>query len=187
MNRLPDLEALERLYAERAGAAYGEGVSQLEHALQCAVLAEADGAAPSLIVACLLHDVGHLYEDEADALEIDRRHEIGGAQALKGLFGEAVRAPIALHVAAKRWLCFAEPGYVESLSPASRRTLERQGGVFDAAQAEAFERQPHWRDAVALRRYDDLGKRADPCGRTFADFVPLLRLVHDQSGGPSPP
>src|SRR5215469_14459922 len=135
LNRLPDLEALERLYADRAGAAYGEGVSQLEHALQCALLAEAEGASPSVIVASLLHDVGHLFEDEAGALEIDRRHEITGAQALKGLFGEDVRAPIALHVAAKRWLCFAEPGYVETLSPASKRTLELQGGVFDAAGA----------------------------------------------------
>jgi predicted HD phosphohydrolase len=182
MNRLPDLEALERLYAARAGAAYGEGVSQLEHALQCAVLAEAEGAPPSLIVASLLHDVGHLYEDEADALEIDHRHEITGTQALKGLFGEEVRAPIALHVAAKRWLCFAEPGYFDTLSPASKLTLELQGGVFDAANARAFERQPHWREAVAVRRYDDLGKSAEPCGRTFADFVPLLRSVADPAG-----
>ena len=179
MIRLPDLEALERLYAEHAGAAYGEGVSQLEHALQCAVLAQAEGAPPSLVVASLLHDVGHLYEDEADALEIDHRHEITGAQALKGLFGEDVRAPIALHVAAKRWLCLNEPGYFETLSPASKRTLELQGGVFDAAQAESFERQPHWQEAVAVRRYDDLGKRPEPCGRTFADFMPLLRSVHD--------
>jgi phosphonate degradation associated HDIG domain protein len=178
MNRLPSLEALERLYAERGGGAYGEGVSQLEHALQCAVLAEAEGATPGLIAASLLHDVGHLFEDEADALEIDHRHEIAGAQALKGLFDEAVRAPIALHVAAKRWLCFREPGYVGTLSPASQRTLELQGGTFDAAQAEAFERLPHWREAVALRRYDDLGKRPEPCGRTFADFAPLLRSLH---------
>lgn len=178
MNRLPSLQALERLYAERAGAAYGEGVSQLEHALQCAVLAEAEGAVPGLVAASLLHDVGHLYEDEADALEIDHRHEIAGAQALKGLFGEQVRAPIALHVAAKRWLCLKEPGYFETLSPASRRTLELQGGVFDPAQAQAFERQPHWREAVAVRRWDDLGKRPEPCGRVFADFVPLLHSVY---------
>ena len=177
MDRLPSLEALERLYAERAGAIYGEGVSQLEHALQCAVLAEAEGAPPSLIAASLLHDVGHLYEDEADALQIDYRHEITGAQALKGLFGEQVRTPIALHVAAKRWLCLKEPGYFETLSPASKRTLELQGGVFDAAPAEGFERQPHWREAVAVRRWDDLGKRPEPCGRTFADFVPLLRSL----------
>jgi phosphonate degradation associated HDIG domain protein len=181
MHRLPNLDALESLYAERGGAAYGEGVSQLEHALQCAALAEAEGAPPSLIAAALLHDVGHLYEDEADALDIDGRHEIAGAQALKGLFDERVRAPIALHVAAKRWLCLKEPGYFEALSPTSRRSLELQGGVFDTAEVEAFERRPHWQAAVALRRYDDRGKRAEPCGRTFADFVPLLRSVRDRS------
>jgi phosphonate degradation associated HDIG domain protein len=177
MHRLPSLEALEQLYAERAGALYGEGVSQIEHALQCAALAEADGGSPSLIAASLLHDVGHLFEDDVDALEIDHRHEISGAQALKDLFDDRVRAPIALHVAAKRWLCLREPGYFETLSPASQRTLELQGGVFDAAQADHFERQPHWREAVALRRYDDLGKRALPCGRAFADFLPLMRSL----------
>jgi predicted HD phosphohydrolase len=102
------LDDIERLYAERGGLAYGEGVSQIEHALQCAVLAQADGAAPSLIVAALLHDVGHLFEDDVDEtrLTIDDRHETAGARALAGLFDEAVRAPIALHVAAKRYLCF---------------------------------------------------------------------------------
>jgi predicted HD phosphohydrolase len=179
-HRLPDLEALERLYAERAHAAYGEGVSLLEHSLQCAHLAEADGAAPNLIAASLLHDVGHLFEDEADALQIDHRHEATGVRALKDLFGEAVRAPIALHVSAKRWLCFSEPGYFDTLSPASKRTLELQGGVFDAAEAEAFQRQPYWLKAVAVRRYDDLGKRPEPCGRTFADFMPLLRQLSER-------
>lgn len=177
MTRLPSLDALERLYAERGGALYGEGVSQIEHALQCAAMAEADGAAPSLIVASLLHDVGHLFEDEAEALDVDGRHEIAGAQALKGLFDDRVRAPIALHVAAKRWLCLKEPCYFGALSPASRRSLELQGGVFDEAEAGRFERQPHWREAVALRRYDDLGKRPEPCGRAFADFLPLMRSL----------
>ena len=177
MHRLPSLDVLERLYADRAAALYGEGVSQIEHALQCAALAEADGATPALVVAALLHDVGHLYEDEGDALEIDHRHEISGAQALKGLFDEQVRAPIALHVAAKRWLCLKEPGYFDTLSPASRRTLELQGGMFDAAEAEQFERQPHWREAVALRRWDELGKCPEPCGRAFADFLPLMRSL----------
>jgi predicted HD phosphohydrolase len=178
--RLPDLEALEGLYAERAHAAYGEGVSLLEHSLQCAVLAEAERASPSLVAAALLHDVGHLFEDEADALESDHRHEATGVRALKGLFGEAVRAPIALHVSAKRWLCFSEPGYFETLSPASKRTLELQGGTFGAAEAEAFQRQPYWLQSVAVRRYDDLGKRPEPCGRTFADFMPLLRALNQR-------
>ncbi len=179
MASLSSLEDLEALYAARGGFNYSEGVSQMEHALQCAALADADGAAPTLILAALLHDVGHLFEDEDPVAlsTIDARHEVIGAQALKGLFGIAVRRPIALHVPAKRYLCFKEPGYFEALSPASMMSLALQGGPFDAVQAHAFERQPYWRDAVTLRRYDDLGKREEACGRSFADFLPLMRAL----------
>lgn len=183
MHRLHSLEEIERLYAERGGRLYGEGVSQTEHALQCAVLAEADGAAPSLILAALLHDVGHLFEDEATALETDARHEIVSAQALKDLFGEDVRTPIALHVAAKRYLCFTEPAYLQALSPASQQSLKLQGGPFEADEAAAFERRPYWREAVALRRYDDLGKSAEPAGRAMADFLPLMQSLQIGAAG----
>ena len=177
MARLSSLEDLKRLYAERGELAYGEGVSQIEHALQCAALAEADGSAPSLVAAALLHDVGHLFEDEAVALATDAHHEAVGALALKDLFDEAVRQPIALHVMAKRYLCQREPAYYEALSAASKASLAMQGGPFDAAQAEAFERRPYWREAVALRRYDDLGKRDDLCGKAFDDYLPLLEAL----------
>jgi phosphonate degradation associated HDIG domain protein len=179
MIRLSSLEAIASLYADRGEALYGEAVTQTEHALQCACLAEADGAPASLIVAALLHDVGHLFETEADAAEpeIDGRHEIVGAQALKGLFGEAVRKPIAMHVGAKRYLCVKDPGYLEGLSPASKHSLALQGGPFSEAEAAAFERLPYWREALALRRYDDLGKDAEPARRSMADFAPLMRRL----------
>jgi phosphonate degradation associated HDIG domain protein len=179
MARLSGLEDIERLFASRGALHYGEGVSLLEHSVQCAALAQADGAEPSLIAAALLHDVGHLFEDEQDVVEatFDARHEIAGAQALKGLFSEAVRTPIALHVAAKRYLCFREPAYYDALSPASQASLKLQGGPFDAEEAARFERQPFWREAVALRRYDDIGKRDELCGRPFADFMPLIRAL----------
>ncbi len=177
MIRPSTLDDLEQLYATRGGSTYGEGVSQIEHALQCAALAEADGAPPSLIVAALLHDVGHLYEDEAGALRSDEHHELSGAEALAGLFGPEVIQPIALHVAAKRYLCFAEPAYLEALSAASKTSLAMQGGPFDAAQAAAFARQAHGREALALRRYDDAGKSEIASGRAFADFAPLMAGV----------
>jgi gamma-butyrobetaine dioxygenase len=177
MSPLLTLEAIMRVYAARGGLTYGEGVTQIEHALQCAALAEADGAAPSLVVAALLHDVGHLFEEEAAALRSDDHHERAGAQALAGLFGPAVIQPIALHVAAKRYLCFCEPAYFDALSPASKASLKLQGGPFDAAQAAIFEAQPHWRDALSLRRYDDTGKSDISSGRTFADFTPLMTSV----------
>jgi gamma-butyrobetaine dioxygenase len=177
MRRLSSLQEIARLYATRGGLRYGEGVSQLEHALQCAVLAEAAGAGPATVAAALLHDIGHLPSGEAEAAASDNRHEAKGAQMLAGLFGPDVRGPIALHVAAKRYLCAREPGYFDALSAASKASLELQGGPFDAAAADAFERRPFWREAVALRRWDDLGKSADVCGRSFADFLPALRAA----------
>jgi phosphonate degradation associated HDIG domain protein len=177
LNKLSNLQDIEGLYAARGNLNYGEGVTQMEHALQCASLAEADGAGPALIVAALLHDVGHLFLDEKDVAEAtsDDRHEAIGARALAGLFPQAVTAPIALHVAAKRYLCFREPGYLAALSPASQRSLILQGGPFDAAGATAFEASAGWRDAVLLRRFDDTGKREEPSGRSFADYLPLMR------------
>jgi gamma-butyrobetaine dioxygenase len=175
MRRLSSLREIARLYATRGGHSYGEGVSQLEHALQCAALAEAAGAPPSLIAAALLHDIGHLLLGDSELLDADGRHEAKGAQALAGLFGPDVRAPIALHVTAKRYLCAREPDYFSALSPASQASLTLQGGPLGAAEAAAFEQRPFSREAVALRRFDDQAKRAEPCGRAFADFTPVLQ------------
>lgn len=177
MRRLSSLREVARLYATRGGLSYGEGVTQLEHALQCAALAEAAGARASLVVAALLHDVGHLLSGEAESLASDRRHEAKGAQALGALFGPDVRGPIALHVAAKRFLCAREPDYYDALTQASRASLALQGGPFTADEAATFEARPFARQAVALRRFDDLGKRPEPCGRTFDDFAPTLQAA----------
>jgi phosphonate degradation associated HDIG domain protein len=177
MHSLSSLEEIESLYAARGGLTYGEGVTQLEHAVQCASLAEAEGHPPSLVAAALLHDIGHLFEDEKDVTSArhDLRHEMAGARALGILFGEDVCMPIARHVAAKRYLCFADKQYFQALSAASQASLALQGGAFDARQAAAFERLSFWRAAVALRRFDDMGKRDDLCGRAFADFRSLLK------------
>ena len=179
MIRLSSLAEIEQVYAERGGQHYGEDVTQLEHAVQCAALAEAEDAAPSLIAAALLHDIGHLFERETDvaAFTHDGRHEVAGARLLASLFGEAVCQPIALHVAAKRYLCFREPAYHDALSAASRQSLVLQGGAFDAEEAVAFERHAYWRDAVALRRFDDKGKQDELSARGFAQFLPALRAV----------
>jgi phosphonate degradation associated HDIG domain protein len=177
MNRLTSLQDIARLYAMRGGLNYGEGVTQLEHALQCAALAQTQGAAPTLVAAALLHDIGHLLVTEDVAVRSDDRHEITGAKALSGLFGEEVRRPIALHVQAKRYLCFRDSHYFEALSPASQASLKLQGGPFDSGQAAAFEALPSWQDAVTLRRLDDMGKCEAASGLGFAHFAPLLRSV----------
>ena len=176
MNRLSNLADIARLYATHGGLNYGEGVTQIEHALQSAALAEAACCAPSLVAASLLHDIGHLFEEEAKVAgsTFDGRHEASGAEALSGLFVESVWQPVALHVAAKRYLCFKDLHYYDALSPASQRSLALQGGPFTSTEACAFEGMDYWRDAVALRRFDDVGKREEISRRSFEDFTPLL-------------
>jgi gamma-butyrobetaine dioxygenase len=169
------LEGYERL-GERL---YGERVSQSQHALQCAALATADGASESLIVAALLHDYGHLADEAADVDRpgSDAQHEMAGAALLGELFGPAVIGPIALHVAAKRYLCAVDPEYLGTLSPASIHSLALQGGPFTTAQAAGFARLDGAADAVRLRRWDDLAKAPDAKTPGFDAYVPMMRRL----------
>jgi phosphonate degradation associated HDIG domain protein len=152
------------LFRRRGGSLYGgEAVTQLEHALQAAHMAERAGAEPALVTAALLHDVGHLLHDlPADAPDkgIDDVHEKLGDAWLRRHFVPAVCDPVRLHVAAKRYLCAVEPVYLASLSEPSRLSLQLQGGPFAEAEAREFEREPFFRESVALRRWDDLAKVA---------------------------
>jgi phosphonate degradation associated HDIG domain protein len=169
------------LFARGGSAAYfGEAVSQQEHALQCAHLAERSGAADELVAAALLHDIGHLLHQLAeDCAEhgIDDRHEAGGALWLERHFPAAVTAPIRLHVAAKRYLCAIAPEYRASLSPASQRSLDLQGGAFSAAEVQAFERLPQHQDAIVLRRWDDEAKVPGLAVPVLATYRCLLERV----------
>ena len=158
----------------------GEPVTQLEHALQSAHCAEQAGSGSALIAAALLHDLGHLLHDMPGSptqAGVDDLHQYRCLPFLRGLFGDATLEPIRLHVDAKRYLCAREPGYLESLSPDSARSLLLQGGVFDAAQAEAFGALPYAQDAVALRRWDDLAKSADALVPDLAHFVRHLEIA----------
>src|SRR5580658_537609 len=120
------VEVIFSAFAERGGDSYGENVSQLDHALQCAQIAQEDGADDPMIAAALLHDYGHFFEGRGDAAErdgVDMKHEAYGARLLRRWFGPGVVGPIALHVAAKRYLCAIEPGYEAALSQASVLSL----------------------------------------------------------------
>ncbi|HCA87770.1 MAG TPA: hypothetical protein DEQ61_21280 [Streptomyces sp.] len=144
---------------------YDETVTQLEHGLQCAALAEQDGHGQALQVAALLHDIGHLVLDEHDErddfLETDQRHEVVGARLVTAWFGAEVGGPVALHVPAKRYLVAIDPSYANGMSQASVRSLEVQGGPMTDDEISAFEQRPHYAGAVQLRRWDDRGKVAD--------------------------
>lgn len=156
------IDTLFSYMEERGQSFYDEVVTQLEHALQCAALAQQNDASPTLITGALLHDIGHIILDEHSAreafLDTDLSHEEVGAQYMKPFFPEAVTTPIRLHVPAKRYLCTTDASYHDGLSEASKRSFIVQGGVMSDEEREAFERIPHFRDALTLRRWDDLAK-----------------------------
>lgn len=139
----------------------GEAVTQTRHALQAAWLAREAGEPDEVVIAALLHDVGHLLHPEEDGAAergVDTRHENLGAEYLLARFGETVAQAARLHVEAKRCLCAIEPGYADSLSPASQRSLHLQGGPMTEEEAAEFLRRPFADVALRVRRYDDLAK-----------------------------
>jgi phosphonate degradation associated HDIG domain protein len=161
------LDEITELFHANGAVQYGaEAVTQQQHALQCAHLAESAGAPSTLIAAALLHDLGHLLAPERapKAAAADDLHQFMALPFLRGVFPEAVLAPIRLHVDAKRYLCQADPAYWAGLSPASKRSLVLQGGPFSQEEAAAFMAQAFAADAVALRRWDDSAK--DPQAST---------------------
>jgi phosphonate degradation associated HDIG domain protein len=163
------LAEIEALYARHGGESYGEGVTMLQHALQTAALAQAEGADDSLVVAALLHDVGHFLQPTDDSYGY-HKHGRSGGEWLAKRFGPAVSEPVRLHVAAKRYLCATESDYFGKLSPASVHSLGKQGGPMSAAEAAAFAASPHAQAAVRLRRWDDGGKLDGLRVPDFADY-----------------
>jgi phosphonate degradation associated HDIG domain protein len=162
----------------------GEQVRQLEHALQCAALAEAEGAEPTLVAAALLHDIGHLLHDLGDspaARGIDDRHELRGREWLGRWFGEAVTEPVRLHVNAKRYLTATDPGYFATLSASSVRSLELQGGAFSPELAAGFIGLPYAPLAVRLRRWDEAAKLP---GKSTPDLAHFRRYIEASLSAP---
>ncbi len=178
------IDFLLQLFAARGAEEYmGEKVSMAQHMEQSAACAVADGAADSLVVAALLHDVGHFVTDlPIESLErgVDNHHEQVCADYLAPHFPPEVTEPIRLHVAAKRYLCATDADYLGRLSDASINSLRVQGGPMNAAEIETFEANPYHRDAVRLRRYDDDGKvtglRIEPIGE-YRSLLESLRLA----------
>lgn len=176
------IHRLGHMLRSQAAVAYdgqrAEAVSALDHALQCAQLAEWAGASSSLVAAALLHDIGHFADDEVVSLgdAVDDEHELRALPLLAQGFGAAVLEPIRLHVAAKRYLVADEPAYRATLSPASVHSLMLQGGPMSPVEAAAFAALPFARDAVALRRWDDLAKTP---GRPTPSLAYYLALLDD--------
>jgi phosphonate degradation associated HDIG domain protein len=169
------------IFARRGAESYlGEQVSMSQHMLQAAQLAEEAGASETIIVAALLHDIGHYtneFPDDALAQGTDNLHEEAGAQVLAPFFPKAVTDCIRCHVAAKRYLCATDPGYFGRLSEASVHTLNLQGGPMTSAEVADFRNEPNLDAIVQVRIWDDMGK--DPARRTpdFSHYAPMIQRV----------
>lgn len=171
------------LFERGGGSLYGgEAVTQLEHGLQAAMLAEQEGAPSELIVAALLHDIGHLLHrlpDDAPDKGIDDLHERLGAEWLEGRFPPSVLEPVRLHVESKRYLCAAEAGYEAALSEPSRVSLALQGGPMTPEERREFESGEHFEAAVRVRRWDDEAKIAGLETPPLSHFLGHVRRVLD--------
>jgi 2-aminoethylphosphonate dioxygenase len=163
----------------------GEDVSQLDHALQCATLAMKHGD-HELTLASLLHDIGHIVPSDEPSMEDlgTRNHEHIGADTLMALgFSHRVARLVAGHVDAKRYLASTRPGYLNSLSAASSRTLELQGGPMEEEEREAFETNADHASLVQLRGFDEGAKAL---GARFEPLETFLPLIHSHMNAQAP-
>lgn len=168
-----------------SGAYFGECVSMTEHGLQAAYFAQTEAAPTELVVAALLHDIGHLIanvpSDIAD-WTADAHHEAIGSHWLAKRFPPQVSEPVRLHVPAKRYLCATDPAYFAKLSPASVITLKLQGGSMLPPEAARFETEQFHREAVRVRQWDDQGKIAGLRTPQLADYRALIEAISTRVG-----
>lgn len=161
----------------------GEPMSITEHSVQVASAAAKAGEDDTAVLACLLHDVGHLLGLEAGHAPGmggcgTPEHERIGAEFLGALgLPDDVAYLTHHHVSAKRYLCTVQPGYHDRLTEASKITLEHQGGPMSAAEVAAAEAHPCWPAVLRMRTYDEAGKDPHAAFTSPREFVPLLRAA----------
>lgn len=161
-------------FAERGHAKYSERVTMEQHARQAAALAQAAGASNSLVLAALLHDLGHFLGEQDSEFGVTAHGETGGAW-LAERFVDEVSEPVRLHVSAKRYRCHVDSAYEAELSPASIGTLRLQGGPMSVDEAAAFRAEPFAEDALKLRGWDDSGKVVGLDIPPIDFWLPLLK------------
>jgi phosphonate degradation associated HDIG domain protein len=175
---VPLTDELLSIYSSRGADTYfGEAMTTLEHSLQAAYFAQACDAADALVIAALLHDIGHLIEPTTDDIagwKSDARHEVSGSRWLARRFGPDVSEPVRLHVPAKRYLCARDAAYFGRLSRASIQTLKLQGGPMSDAEIIVFENEVYFREAVRLRQWDDQGKVAGLATPPFSHYGAII-------------
>lgn len=191
MNQSETISTIIALYNKWGASDYiGESITQIEHALQCARQAATDTRLMGydnfirncVIVAALLHDIGHLIGLEHGEMEMrlggggDGSSEGAGGGNSLGIVGhEGVGAAylkelgmpnlvcelVAGHVPAKRYLCTTREGYYDTLSVASKQTMQLQGGMMRDEELREFKNGVMPELKIYLREYDDGGKKKD--------------------------
>lgn len=164
-NITPIVQEIFSLYEKHGAGEYaGEKVTQLQHMVQAGELAKQAGYDDEVILAAFLHDIGHILETEHEQMDgfgtVD--HEKVGADFLRERgFSERLARLVENHVSAKRYLTFKDDSYYKSLSDASKKTLEYQGGRMNAAEAKEFEEDELFHEFIAMRKWDEQAKEED--------------------------
>ena len=174
------IKEIRNLFDQRGHLTYGEGVSELQHALQAASLAQKDNAPNNLIVAALLHDIGHLLHELPENVAeqgIDGHHERIGEKWLENYFGPEISQPVRLHVEAKRYQCTVNPDYLAQLSPASLKSFTLQGDKMNGDEVSAFEEDSFFNEALQLRTWDDNAKDPEMKTPLLEYYLPLVKAA----------
>ena len=161
-----NIENLFNLYNKYGKYDYiGEDVSQIEHMIQAAMIAEEEKQSTDVILACFLHDIGHLIGLDTNLEQTDYgvlNHEFIGSDYLRKLgFKYPIPELVENHVKAKKYLTFKNPDYYNNLSNASKQTLKEQGGPMTKQQAENFENDELFEVSLKMRIYDEKAKIKD--------------------------
>ncbi|MEM7464238.1 MAG: HD domain-containing protein [Pseudomonadota bacterium] len=187
------VEFLGSIFDRRGSEEYlGEPVTMGQHMLQGATIAEQNSQTEEIIVAALLHDIGHFTSEfgtfTMDDVE-DRLHEHAGAEVLDQFFPTVITDCVRHHVAAKRYLCATRPEYFNRLSEASVHSLNLQGGPMDDSEVREFEEMPNFKQIIAVRYLDDAGKIPDMQTPDFWHFAPMVQRMVDRhcEEGPTQP
>ena len=154
---------------------YGENVSQTEHMIQCAMVAQDNGEPDFIVLACLLHDIGHFLEkDDTNGYGI-ANHATIGCEYLKSIgINERVCHLVKKHTDAKRYMVTIDENRYEKLSDASKRTLQFQGGRMSEIELLEMERDLEFANILKVRVYDDIGKKQNIKLPEIESFIPLI-------------
>jgi len=167
----------------------GEPVTMAQHMLQGASLAEKNGFSAEIIVAALLHDIGHFTSEFGKfsmSDENDKYHEDAGAKILEAFFPSIITDCVKYHVAAKRYLCAIKPNYLNKLSEASIHSLNLQGGPMSRNEIKDFEKNPNINKIIQVRYLDDAAKDPNMITQDFWHFAPTIKLVIEGKNNKKP-